>query len=247
MNLSLSPQSPRFSGAPAGTPIIQQRFNGLPRPWTPKYAKVSKFSKKLADVGYWCKYWCKPCKYLCCAQYHHISSKFSSIAFLTFLASYIYLLPCSVQFCRVQVAVHGLNSVELEMNEVATERHVQDPLSSIVVHCRPLDNWWPQGTAQWTTQRTTRTYGRTFIPLASLAFSCVVKRSWLDPSNCVLGADLQSDAEQYWIYWATPGLIGSYRTVCVRTKISSQQDPVDKERFTEFIPFYTACSMCHVV
>ena len=31
------------------------------------------------------------------------------------------------------MAVHGLNSVELEMNEVATERHVQDP-SSIVVH-----------------------------------------------------------------------------------------------------------------
>lgn len=30
------------------------------------------------------------------------------------------------RYLRFEVAVHGLNSVELEMNEVATERHIQD-------------------------------------------------------------------------------------------------------------------------
>ena len=32
----------------------------------------------------------------------------------------------SAKLMSVEVAVHGLNSVELEMNEVATERHIQD-------------------------------------------------------------------------------------------------------------------------
>ena len=63
-------------------------------------AKVCQSSIKFQNCPKLSKKMADTCRYLRCAQLH--------------------------RYLRFEVAVHGLNSVELEMNEVATERHIQD-------------------------------------------------------------------------------------------------------------------------